>query len=441
MNQGLVQIESTDAARPRSHPGIPFHPLADIFPLIEGQEFDDLVRDIARHGLREPIILLNGQILDGRNRYRASVAAKLLPESLDHVTTTQIKHFKYFVPMGAPDPSHDELLAFVLSKNLHRRQLDESQRAAVAANLASMRQGERTDVEPSAKLQKVAQGVAAERLNVSTRLVADAVKVKRAAPEVFRAVEQGRIPASSAAKLLVLPPEEQKRVIEAHEPARTARNEIARHNRDERLEEIAKGEAGAEPTLSTTEKFSLIYADPPWRFDVWSEETGLEKCPDRHYPTMSIEEICELPVGDIVAETALLFLWITVPRLMRAADIFRAWGRVIDIDPEYGVIRQPWTYVSNYAWDKANFGPGRWNRNCHEHLLIARIGDVPAPLPADRERSLHREAATEHSAKPDYFAALIEGQYPQLQKIELFRRGPARPGWAAWGNQATGAAA
>lgn len=412
---------------------IPFHPLADIFPLIEGDDFDALVADIRTNGLRDQITLLGREILDGRNRYRASVAAKLLPESLDEITASQIKHFRQFVPVGAPAPSQEELVAFVISKNLLRRQLDESQRAAVAANLASMRQGERTDIEPSANLQKVAQGIAAQRLNVSTRLVADAVKVKREAPEVFRAVEQGRIPASSAAKLLALPEDERRRVIEAPEPARVARNEIARHNREERLGEIAEG--GGSKDFPTGQKFALIYADPPWQFDVWNRESGLEKCPDRHYPTMSVEEICDLPIGSIVADTALLFLWITVPRLMRADEIFRAWGRILCDDPEYGIIRQPWTYVSNYTWDKANFGPGRWNRNAHEHLLIARIGDVPAPLPADRVRSLYREPATEHSIKPDYFAELIERQYPQLPKIELFRRGPARPGWAAWGNE------
>lgn len=417
---------------------IEFHPLANIFPLIEGAEFEQLVADIREHGLREPIILHANKILDGRNRYRAGVAANVIPESLDALTVAQLKHFKMYAPLSGPEPSQDQLLAFVLSKNLHRRQLNESQRAMVAANIANMAP-HRPD-EKSANL-RTSQEVAAKRLNVSTRSVTDAVKVKNeAAPEVRQAVEQGRLPVSSAAKLTVLPIEEQRRVVGAEEPAKAARNELARHNRDERLDEIAKKNGSIAPDLKTDQKVSLIYADPPWKFDVWNEENGLEKCPDRHYPTMSVEDICALPVGDMVAETALLFLWITVPRLMRADDIFRAWGRVICDDPEYGIIRQPWTYVSNYAWDKANFGPGRWNRNTHEHLLIARIGDVPAPLPEDRVRSLYRETAGEHSAKPDYFAELIEKQYPQLTKIELFRRGPARPGWLAWGNEAEEAA-
>lgn len=401
---------------------LPFHPLANIFPLIEGPEFDELVWSLKVSGLREPIVVHEGLVIDGRNRQRACEAAEV-------------------ACVYQPLPADADPLAYVLDKNLRRRHLNESQRAMVAANLATMRQGERMDVEPSAKLQKVAQGDAAKRLSVSPRSVADAVKVKNeASPELRKAVERGAVPVSSAAKLITSPVEEQRRVAESIDPAKAARTEISRHNRDGRLEEIKEQSGSASPALVATRKYALIYADPPWQFDVWSRETGLEKCPDRHYPTMTVEEICALPVSNLVADTALLFLWITVPKLDRMHEIFRAWGRVLCDDPEYGIIRQPWKYVSNYNWDKVNIGPGRWNRNQHEHLLIARIGDVPAPLPADRARSNFSEASTEHSAKPDHFAALIEKQFPNLPKIELFRRGPPRPGWDAWGNEAEPAA-
>lgn len=191
------------------------------------------------------------------------------------------------------------------------------------------------------------------------------------------------------------------------------------------------------------QKFGIIYADPPWKLKSWSEETGLERAADQHYPTMAVEEICALSdpdgrhVSDLVApDEALLLLWITVPFLDRMADIFRAWGPIVSIDPEYGAIRTPWKYVSNYCWDKENPATGRWNRNQHEHLLIARIGNVPAPNPSDRLRSIYREASKEHSRKPEGFAAMIEQIYPDVPKIELFRRGAPRAGWSAWGNQA-----
>lgn len=103
-----------------------YHRLSQLFPLLEGGEFDELVEDVRRHGVREAIWLYEEKILDGRNRQRAAAVA------------------------GFPCPTRtydgDDPLGFVISLNLKRRHLDTSQRAMVAARLANMRQGERTDL-------------------------------------------------------------------------------------------------------------------------------------------------------------------------------------------------------------------------------------------------------------------------------------------------------
>lgn len=95
-----------------------FHPLADIFPLVEGAEFDELVADIKLHGLHEPVVLFGGKVLDGRNRLRACEAANVAPT--------------YTVYTG------DDPVSYVVSLNLRRRHLNESQRAMVAAKLAML---------------------------------------------------------------------------------------------------------------------------------------------------------------------------------------------------------------------------------------------------------------------------------------------------------------
>ena len=185
-----------------------------------------------------------------------------------------------------------------------------------------------------------------------------------------------------------------------------------------------ESELGQRQQALPQSKFGIIYADPPWHFEVWSEERGVEKSAQNQYPTLTVEEICALPVKDIVADDALLFLWITSPRLFRAPEIFAAWSP-----------GAAWVYVTHYVWDKEKIATGYWNRNRHELLLIAKRGNVPPPLPEQLEPSVYREASTRHSAKPVHYCELIERQFPSLPKIELFRRGPSRPGWAAWGNE------
>jgi DNA methylase len=175
-----------------------FHPLADLFPLLEGPAFQELVDDIARpDGLREPIWLhQDGRILDGRNRYLAC-------QKLGIDATTRVYE-------------GDDPLSFVISSNLLRRHLDESQRAMVAARIAKLRDGQRADyaaTEISAPV--ITQGQAAGILSVSPDSIQFARKVQeRAIPEIAAAVDSGKLAVSVAAKLAGDDPNHQRRVIE-----------------------------------------------------------------------------------------------------------------------------------------------------------------------------------------------------------------------------------
>jgi phage N-6-adenine-methyltransferase len=192
------------------------HPLADIFPLMSGDEFVSLKEDIKANGLIEPIWTLDGLLLDGRNRFKACQEVGVQP---------------IFREYQGENPT-----AFVISLNLKRRHLNESQRAMVAAKLANMRQGERTDIEPSANLQKVSQGEAADLLNVGTRSVASAKKVEeKGSPELVAAVEEGKISVSTAADLTETPvetqiyaaenPKEAPAIVHNHRAQGTGENE------------------------------------------------------------------------------------------------------------------------------------------------------------------------------------------------------------------------
>lgn len=181
-----------------------FHPISEIFPLLEGKEFEDFCGDLEANGLHEPIVLYQGKILDGRNRYRGCVARKLKAR---------------FEKFTGKDP-----IAFVLSKNLHRRHLDTSQRAMVGARIATLDQGEKESNgrdlsdRQGCRSGQISQGKAAKVMNVSERMVRDARKVQEeAVPEISEQVEAGNLTVTAAAEAADLPANEQQAVARVAE--------------------------------------------------------------------------------------------------------------------------------------------------------------------------------------------------------------------------------
>ena len=377
-----------------------FHDLANVFPLIEGDEFAGLVADIGKQGLLEAIVLLDGKILDGRNRYRACVEAGVEP------------HFEEF---DGEDP-----VAFVVSKNVARRHLDESQRALAAARIATLQNGQCKLASPIGEGRSQAE--AAQILNVGKRSVERARDVlDQGEATLVKAVEQGKVSVSAAADVATLPKQEQaeivakgeKEILEAAKRIRAQKSEAKREERIERIAQIATGNTH----LDTGRKYPVIYCDPPWRYEFAESET---RAIENQYPTMDLEAIKRLLVRDLATEDAILFMWATSPKLAEAISVVEAWG---------------FTYRSSAIWVKNQLGMGYYFRQQHELLLIATRGSMPAPAPADRPRSVFTSDRTEHSAKPAEFAEFIERMYPTLPRIELFCRSP-RHGWDVWGNQA-----
>lgn len=168
-------------------------------------------------------------------------------------------------------------------------------------------------------------------------------------------------------------------------------------------------------------KYPIIYADPPWRYEnPPMGDTG--RSIENHYPTMTLDEICALAVGDTAADDAILFMWATSPKLAECMEVIEAWG---------------FTYRTSMVWVKDKIGMGYYARNRHELLLIARRGSPGTPDPGNRPDSIIEAPRQAHSAKPPVVYELIEKMYPDLKKIELFCRVP-REGWASWGNEIEG---
>jgi len=171
------------------------------------------------------------------------------------------------------------------------------------------------------------------------------------------------------------------------------------------------------------DKYRVLYADPPWEYgeeqhvDFGNEqETVLAS----HYPSMSIEELCNLPIKKITAKDAVLFLWVTSPLLDECFPVIKAWG---------------FTYKTSIIWDKIKHNVGNYVSVRHELLLICTKGAC-TPDNVQLFDSVQSIERTEHSRKPEEFRKIIDTIYTYGKRIELFRRGDAPEGWDVWGNEA-----
>lgn len=380
-----------------------FHPLANIFPLIEGQAYQELMADVLKHGIREPIWVYEGKILDGRNRYRAAQA------------------------MGVECPIQeydgDDATGFVISLNLHRRHLSESQRGVVAAKLANLDKG--SNQHRSIDLSTT-QAQAAEMLNVSVPSVKRAkIVVEQGSESLLHAVESGSVSVAAAADVASLPKVEQTEIVargtkEILQAAKQIRAERSEERRNERLEKIVSISTGNAPVGSIAERYPVIYLDPPWRYEhAESESRAIEN----QYPTMSLDEIKAMDMSKVAFDDCVMFMWATSPKLAEAFEVLDAWG---------------FSYRTCAVWDKQKIGMGYYFRQQHELLLVAVKGQPPTPAPADRPSSVFSYPRGQHSAKPHEVYEIIEAMYPTLPKIEMFCRTP-REGWGVWGNQSKAA--
>lgn len=169
-----------------------FHPYAEIFPLIEGDDFDSLVADIKANGLRDPIWTYDERILDGRNRYLACKAAGVKPQYREY--------------------EGDDALAFVVSLNVQRRHLTTAQRAMAAAKVATLAKGSNQHTARAVS----SQSEAADKFDVSPDSIQRARKVvERGSKALQEAVESGEVPLKKAAAVVDLPKKEQLKAAKA----------------------------------------------------------------------------------------------------------------------------------------------------------------------------------------------------------------------------------
>jgi N6-adenosine-specific RNA methylase IME4/ParB-like chromosome segregation protein Spo0J len=354
------------------------HPAADIFPLLDGAEFDALVEDIRIHGQREKILTdEDGVILDGRNRHRA--CKKLGIEPVTAVWRPR---------------KGDSILSLVVSLNINRRHLNATDKALLSDRLEPMFAAEAKDRQRRGGREKGSQiidypdtGKAAEKAakvtGANRQYVADVKALRRNAPAIYERL---------VSRDLTIP--EAKQAVKQAEK--------------QKVVEQIRAEAPQYPEGP----FRVLVIDPPWRYGVRDkDQTHRAATP---YPDMSIEEIRALPVEALAHQDCILWLWTTNAFIGEALELLNVWG---------------FEKKTMLTWVKDRMGMGDWLRGQTEHCLMAARGR-PVRTLTNQTTALYAPAR-EHSRKPEEFYRLVEALCPG-NRCELFARSP-RDGWAVWG--------
>lgn len=377
--------------------------LKNLIRPLRDDEFEKLKESILSEGIRDPLVTWNGILLDGFHRYKIAQEYGLEYKTVEIELPDKeaAKEWIYTNQLGRRnltvyEASYYRGRLYESRKLNYDKNRDPSGRFVRLGNTAEEIGKEyglsektiRRDAEFSAAIDKVATEVGEEarraillgQANVPKKDIEVLIEIKQKAPEFIEPILNGEIEISKVVR------------------------EIRRKDRIENTPTMPNG------------NYNVLYADPPWRYDFGFDIHGAA---DRHYHTMTIEELCELPIADLSEDNAVLFIWVTSPKLFDAKEVIDAWG---------------FTYKTSFIWDKIKHVMGHYNSVRHEFLLVCVKGSFPKQNNTLHDSVISIERSDEHSEKPEYFRHLIEEMYPNSKKIELFARKRV-DGWDAWGNE------
>lgn len=371
-----------------------------LIPPLTAEEYAGLEKSIIREGCRDPLVLWGDILIDGHNRWEICAKHGGIP----------------FRTVQRDFGNRDDAMLWMIQNQFARRNLSSAQRIdmimkyeevvkarAKERQLTTLAQNTDTDREI---LPERDAGRARDELGhmagVSGKTYEHGAKVLREAPDtVKQAVLSGEMS-----------------INQAYQQVRR-QEKIDEVNR--RIDEHEKQQTGVISMERPNRKYNIIYADPPWKY--W--ESG-NKNQELHYKTMTIDDICDIPVANLADDDCVLFMWATYPILKEAFRVIEAWGF------NYSTAAFVWVKKNKNA-DTPFIGCGSWTRANSEICLLATRGKV---LRLDASVSQVVESPIEeHSKKPDIVRELITQLVGKLPRVELFCRHPAE-GWDVWGNEA-----
>lgn len=374
-----VQLKNPTPKEPM--PELKINPkFRDLIPPLSEHELEALDAEI-RYWARaySPIITWNGTIIDGHHRYEICN--------------------RYSLPFKIEEREFEDEIAvkrWMIKNQFARRNLPIEERLRLAFEDTNLE-----ELQAEAKERELA-----------------GKKIDPSKP-VYTGQEKGRTLDKIAEKAGCshVTAHDYKKIMDAGQLDRLKEESIKKVAKE--IQHKEKKEA-REQTLKATEfpkgKYRVIYADPPWSYN--DKKAPGQGGAEEQYPTMSIEDICNMKVQDITDDNAVLFLWATTPLLQEGLDVMKAWG---------------FTYKTLFTWDKVRPFPGNYNSVMQEFLFLGTKGSCLPDIDI-KPSSIVRVEKGRHSEKPEEFRELIETLYKYGNKVELFARKQSS-GWDVFGNQ------
>jgi len=375
-----------------------------LIPLLSSNEYQTLEENILKDGCRDSIVVWNGIIVDGHNRYKICK-----------------KHNLEFNVVEKSFESRNDVCIWIIQNQLGRRNLPLFARAELGIKLKQFFQekglenkrnaGKVHGISDMNSVKELSQNSAKPNLDSDIKL--------DAREEVAKLSEVSHDTISKVEKILeTASPEEIEKArtgeVSVHQMYSTIKRKEKGEQRDQHVKENIEKIKNGRTMIEIDGLFQTIVIDPPWD---WGDESdnnqfGRSK-PD--YATMSFEEVLKSPVNKFADENCHLYLWITNRSLPKGFELIEAWG---------------FRYITCLTWVKPNIGLGNYFRGSTEQLLFAVKGNIPLKR---NDVGTHFEASrgVKHSEKPTKVYDLIEscsyGPY-----LEIFSR-HKRDGWIMWG--------
>lgn len=372
---------------------------------LSDEEFEQLKESILAEGIRDPLVVWNGILLDGHHRYKIAQEYGLEFETIE-------------IELQDKEAAKE----WIITNQLGRRNLTPLEASYYRGKLYEARKlrhgGDRKSNTQNGYLKSTAE-IIGKQYGVSKNTITRDAEFSKAVDKVAAEIGEEAKDAILTGKANV-PKKDVEKLIEVKEKAPELIEPILEGEIDIKRAEIEmqkKVIANRPKPAPPRGKYAVIYADPPWPVGSIVMRKWESPIEDK-YPTMSMEEIRQLPIEDLAADECSLFLWTTHRFLTDALRLIAHWG---------------FTYFCCITWDKH----GGWTQNGFhkrtEFLLYAYRGGINISQYGEAIPTIISEQKSYHSKKPDSIRDMIKNKTPE-PRIELFAR-EAHDGWEVWGDE------